>query len=216
MRVKVCGITRPEDARACYHLGVHAIGFNFFPGSPRYLAPAVAKEIVASLPPFLSCVGVFVNEPDPCQVEETARSVGLHAIQLHGDETPEYCRQIGSLPVVKAFRTGIDFSEEEPAAYSVQAILLDGFQKGCFGGTGQHCDWQTAAALAKRFPVILSGGLTSANVQDAIRQVKPWAVDVCSGVETRPGIKNAEMIQRFMQQILQGDAHPFPERESYE
>ncbi len=200
-RVKICGITRWEDARTCLSLPVHALGFNFYPRSSRYISPQDARDIIRRLPPLIGCIGVFVNEPNPAQVEILARAVGLHAVQLHGDESPEYCRALSSLSLVKAFRLQPGFDVEAPARYPASAYLVDAFAPGEFGGTGLCCDWEAAALLARRFPVLLSGGLTEANVAAAIGRVRPLAVDVCSGVESAPGIKDPEKIRRFLRAV---------------
>lgn len=203
MRVKVCGITRTEDAALCCRLGVHALGFNFYKGSSRFIEPEQAKEIAAAVPPFVYRVGVFVNQSDVKEVRRTAERVGLHALQFHGEETPEYCRGFGPWPVIKAFRVGGDFSPSLLWGFQVSAFLLDGFKPGEYGGTGVAAEWQMAAETAKTFPVILSGGLTVANVVEAVRRVEPLAVDVCSGVESEPGVKDPVKLEAFLQALRQ-------------
>lgn len=213
MRVKVCGITRLEDALACYESGVHALGFNFYRKSPRYIQPSEAREIISRLPPWIHSTGVFVNEANPGEVEDIARIVGLNSIQLHGDESPEYCRNLGAFPLIKAFRVGPDFSVHFLSAFPVSMILLDGLRAGEFGGTGHCCDWELAASIAGRYPTVLSGGLTPLNVEQAIRQVRPSAVDVCSGVESGPGIKSRDAIRMFMESVFRtGTIDPGPQR----
>ena len=200
-RVKVCGITRWEDALCCLSLNVHAVGFNFYSKSPRYLSPAEAQGIIQRLPPLMASIGVFVNESNPAEVERIAHQTGLQGVQLHGEETPEYCRRLASIPVIKAFRLERGFSLDSLKEYAVSAILLDGFKPGEYGGTGMCCDWQAAAVIAQLYPVILSGGLCPANVGQAIKMVKPWAVDVCSGVEFAPGRKDPQKLQAFLNSV---------------
>jgi phosphoribosylanthranilate isomerase len=203
MRVKVCGITRLEDLELCGRLGVHAVGFNFYPGSSRYITPEEVRKALPSLAPFLYRVGVFVNEPDVDKVKWIAVQLGLHALQFHGDESPDYCSQFDPYPVIKAFRAGKDFRLAGLNAFKVSSLLLDGYQEGKYGGTGVISDWQLAAEIAHCWPVVLSGGLDPDNVRAAVKQVQPMAVDVCSGVESAPGIKDPVKLSRFME-ALQG------------
>ncbi len=200
-RVKVCGITRAEDARLAVDCGADAVGFIFFAGSPRALQPAAAAAIIAELPPLVHRVGVFVDAP-LSEVVATA-AVGLSAIQLHGRESSDYCRQLRrALPhctLFKAFRVGIlsqpaDFSPYQPL---VDAFLLDTFVAGTRGGTGQVFDWSLIATLSLRRPFLLAGGLSSANVAAAIRAIRPYAVDVNSAVEQRPGVKDHDLLRAF-------------------
>lgn len=201
MRIKICGITRSEDVLLCARLGVHAIGFNFFPGSRRYVTPEAARKIAQDSAPFLYRVGIFVNETDIDKVKWIAAHAGLNALQFHGDESPAYCALFDSYPVIKAFRVAADFRLEVLECYPVSAVLLDGFRKAEFGGTGMCADWQLAAQAAHRRQVILSGGLNAANVGEAVRQVQPVAVDVCSGVESMPGIKDPIKLAEFMEAL---------------
>jgi phosphoribosylanthranilate isomerase len=197
VRVKICGITRPEDALAAAAAGADALGFNFWPGSKRYIPAVRARAIIALLPPFVIPVGVFVNQKRD-EIEEVAASTGIHVLQLHGDETPEACGGY-LLPVVKAIRVGADFSPEmlNRYAYAVSACLLDTPSSG-FGGTGSTFDWGRLASLRPSTPIILAGGLTPNNVAAAVDAVKPYAVDVASGVEQGPGVKDAVAMQRFV------------------
>jgi phosphoribosylanthranilate isomerase len=201
MRVKVCGITRSEDVHLCSRLGVHAIGFNFFPGSRRYVTPEAARKVARNSAPFLYRVGIFVNEPDIDKVKWIAAHAGLNALQFHGDESPAYCALFESCTVIKAFRVAADFRLEVLESYPVCAVLLDGFRVAEFGGTGMCADWQLAAQAALRRQVILSGGLNAANVREAVRRVQPVAVDVCSGVESNPGIKDPIKLAEFMEAL---------------
>jgi len=195
VRIKVCGVTRLADALAAVRLGVDALGFNFWPGSRRFVAPAVAREIVRHLPPFVTPVGVFVD-----QVEEELRAIaavtGIQVLQLHGDESPELCARL-PFPVVKSVPADRASDLDRLRAYDVQAFLVDTPSPG-HGGSGRPFDWSLAAGVATVAPVLLAGGLTPENVADAIRAVRPWAVDVASGVESSPGVKDADRMARFV------------------
>ena len=190
MRIKICGITRYEDARTAASLGVDALGFIFSSQSQRYISPANAAEITRRLPPFVSKVGVFVNE-DPRRVLEAAQIAGVDTIQLHGDESPEYCAAI-PLPVIKALQVGDNFGLSAISAYKgIAGILLDTWDPERRGGSGRTFDWNAAIkACHSCDTIILSGGLSPSNIQEAIETVHPYAVDVNSGVEISPGVKN--------------------------
>jgi len=194
IRVKVCGITRVEDAQLAAECGAAAVGFNFWPNSPRYCFPEHAKAISESLPPFVARVGVFVDSPAD-RIEEIVRKVGLSAVQLHGDETPQECKQL-SVPVIKALHATDDLSAADLAGYDVAAFLLDAPSNG-HGGSGEVFDWNIASRLNLQRPLILAGGLTPSNVARAIATVHPYGVDVASGVEVSPGIKDPEKIEAF-------------------
>jgi phosphoribosylanthranilate isomerase len=201
-RVKVCGITNVEDALAALDAGADMLGFNFYTRSPRYVSPAEARKIIARLPEGASCVGVFVNEPAPADVERIAREAGLDAVQLHGDETPGYCRSLHGLTTIKALRVGADFDADSAASYNTDAVLLDAYVAGARGGTGHTFDWSLAAQTRERVPkLFLAGGLNPDNVPAAVAAVRPYAVDVCSGVETAPGRKSPELMRRFVEQV---------------
>ncbi len=203
-RVKVCGIRTPEEARAAADAGADAVGFVFWPPSRRYVDPQEAAHIAQVLPPFVVRVGVFVNEP-PEGVEEVARRVGLDAVQLHGDEPPEVCARIPRR-VIKAIRVRDAGSLKAAAAYSVSALLLDTYAPDTYGGTGRSFDWSLVEAIRYlRCPLILSGGLTPENVGEAIRRVRPYGVDVSSGVETG-GRKDPEKIRAFVAAVRRADA----------
>ena len=187
-RVKICGITRPGDAVAAAELGASAIGLVLWPGSPRYVEPARAREIVAALPPFVSAVGVFVNQVD--EAAALAREIGLTAVQFHGDETPAAYRDF-PVRVIKAIAVRDESARDEAALVPAPAtVLLDAHDRVKRGGTGRVVDWTIAATIARTRPTILSGGLSPANVADAIEAVRPYAVDVSSGVESAPGVKD--------------------------
>ena len=195
--IKICGITNLEDALLAAELGADALGFIFYPPSPRSVAADAARAIIAQLPPFVTTVGVFVDE-DAALVKELAAQVGLDWLQLHGRETPEYCRSLGRR-VIKAFRIQDEKSLAGLAAYrgAAQAFLLDTYKKGQVGGTGETFDWDLAREARKYGPVILAGGLTPENVAQAMAAAQPQAVDVASGVEAAPGRKDPEKLRAF-------------------
>jgi phosphoribosylanthranilate isomerase len=196
VRVKICGVTRLEDALAAVRLGADALGFNFWPGSKRYVAPALAREIIRRLPPLVTSVGVFV---DPSHDEAVAAAAisGVRVIQLHGDESPVLCRSF-QLPVLKAIPVGGPEALGAADPYAgLAGLLLDAPFPG-HGGSGRPCHWPTARALAERVPVILAGGLHPGNVAEAITAVRPYGVDVASGVEQSPGVKDHELLARFI------------------
>jgi len=195
VRVKICGITRAEDALAAARLGADALGFNFWPASKRFVPPAAARAIVARLPPFVVPVGVFVDQPEE-EILAIVRETGVRVLQLHGGEPPEFCARL-PLPVVKAIRVDAVKSLSAFASYEVAAFLLDTPSRG-FGGSGQPFDWSLAEGVSEIAPVILAGGLTPENVAQAIRAVRPYAVDVASGVESAPGVKDLARLARFI------------------
>jgi phosphoribosylanthranilate isomerase len=202
VRVKICGVTNGRDARAACELGAYALGFNFYEKSPRVIAPAEAWKLRQRLPSSVQAVGVFVNWK-PTAVVALARSLRLSAVQLHGDESPRdaaFCAK--SLPVIKAFRVGANFSLSELARFrGVSGFLLDAARAGQYGGTGSTSDWAFARRAAASRPIILAGGLMPENVADAIRSVRPYAVDVASGVESRPGKKDHGKMREFFQEV---------------
>lgn len=205
IRVKICGITRVEDALAAVHLGAHAIGLVFWRQSARYVAPAIARAIIAALPPFISAVGVYVD-PDAEWVEETSSVARLNLLQFHGDESPEFCRKF-SVPYIKAVRVraGVDLLQYATLYTGARALLLDTYVKGEPGGTGHAFDWNLIPRNLP-LPMILSGGLHAGNVITAIKQAQPWAVDVSSGVEIAKGIKDAEKIAAFMRGVRNSES----------
>ncbi|MCK4535433.1 MAG: phosphoribosylanthranilate isomerase [Desulfuromonadales bacterium] len=197
VRVKICGITNLDDALHAVSCGADALGFVFFPESPRYVEPDRARQIIAELPPLLTCVGLFVNEL-PSSIIRTVEYCGLNTIQLHGDEGPEQCN-FPPYRVIKALRISGQDKVEALSDYQVSALLLDACVPGQFGGTGQLSDWDLAAQIAESRPLILAGGLNPENVAAAVRAVRPYAVDVSSGVETEPGRKNPRKVAQFIQ-----------------
>jgi len=195
VRVKICGITRMEDAELALELGADALGFNFWPRSRRFCDPAVAQQIVRRLPPLTSAVAVFVNQPRG-EVQRICAQIGATAIQLHGDETPEFCDGF-SLPVIKAIQIRGPESLAACTQYRVSAFLMDTPSPG-FGGTGRSFPWRALASRTDPRPILLAGGLTPENVRRAIRQVRPYAVDVATGVESAPGVKSPKKMARFI------------------
>ncbi len=203
VKVKICGITCAEDARACVKAGADALGFNFALG-PRKITPEKAEEIVRELAPDVCRVGVFVNE-DEKTVNDGVNRCRLTAVQFHGDESPEYCSRFqGKVKVIKAFRVREDKDLERMRDYRVDFYLLDALVeemkgKPCWGGTGRKFDWRLAKKANEiAGPIILAGGLNPDNVTEAVRAVRPFAVDVASGVEKSPGRKDPELMRNFV------------------
>lgn len=203
VRVKICGITRVEDALAAVECGAHAIGLILAEG-PRRITPEEAAEITRSLPAFVCPVGVFVDA-DIDEVRRTAADVGLHAVQLAGGESPEYVRGLDGVDVIKCIHVAGSDDIIRAEQYQGCHILLDTASPRVAGGTGEVFPWEFAVELAARRKVILAGGLRPENVAEAVRKVRPWAVDVSSGVESRPGIKDAGKIRRFVENIGSAD-----------
>jgi phosphoribosylanthranilate isomerase len=200
MFVKICGITRLEDADAAVGCGADALGFVFWPGSPRFIDPYRARAIARTLPPFVTTVGVFVNQPAD-YVNGVASLVRLSAVQLHGDEGIAYASTIGR-PVMKAIGLGAATHERDADGWPARVtLLLDTHDPERRGGTGRTIDWTRAARIAAARRAVLAGGLTPENVGDAIRRVRPFGVDVSSGVETAPGVKDGHRLQALFQAI---------------
>ncbi len=201
VRIKICGITNLIDARLSADLGAHALGFIFYPKSPRSVRPDAARAIIDNLPPFVMTVGVFVDE-EAAVVRQIAEIAELDWIQLHGKESPEYCRSLGRR-VIKGFRIRDTNSLSLLPDYreSVQAFLLDTYKAGTAGGTGKTFDWTLARQAKESGPIILAGGLTPANVAQAIKVAQLAAVDVASGVEAAPGRKDPEKLQNFIETV---------------
>lgn len=202
-RAKICGITRVEDARIAVASGADAIGLVFYAKSPRHVSIETAAEIVASLPPFVDAVGLFVDA-DPAEIDRVLNQVRLDLLQFHGDETPACCEAF-AMPYIKALRVRQEVNLLQYATdfASARALLLDAYQEGVAGGTGQTFDWDLIPQNLPK-PVILAGGLTPHNVGEAIRRVRPYAVDVSGGVEREKGIKDADKMAAFMRGVLDG------------
>ena len=199
VQIKICGVTNLADARACVDLGADMIGLNFYPRSPRYIEPDRVREIVEAIPRSVRAVGVFVDTTAD-EVRTITKMTGIGCVQLHGDLSSETCRDLArELRVIRAFCTGAKFHPEDVGAFSDCDVLLDAPHAELRGGTGLTCDWSAARATLPfaRF-LILSGGLNAQNVGDAIAAVPPHAVDVCSGVESTPGVKDHRAIEKFI------------------
>jgi len=195
--VKICGITNVEDAQVAVEAGADALGFVFYPPSPRYVTPAQARQIIQTLPPFVSAVGLFVDIPAET-LNEIVEQCGLDRIQLHGREAPDFCQQL-TRRVIKAFRIKNAASLTDIPRYRVSAYLLDAYVEGALpGGTGASFAWELASQAKPHGPVILAGGLTPENVAEAIREVGPYGVDVSTGVERAPGLKDQEKVRAFI------------------
>jgi phosphoribosylanthranilate isomerase len=198
--IKICGITNLNDAHAAVAAGADALGFNFYKPSPRYIAPETAREIIDTLPDSILTVGVFVNEESPEAVKAIANRSGVKAVQLHGDESPDYCRALNS--VIKNFSVSNDFDVNQIRAYEVDAIMLDTKDNRLHGGTGRVFDWSIAQRVSRIVPKLyLAGGLSPENVSEAIEMVQPYAVDACSSLEDKPGIKNHERMRIFVSAV---------------
>lgn len=202
IRIKICGITRPDDGQVAAYWGADAIGLVFYPGSARAVDTATARAIVAALPPFVSTVGLFVDA-EPEAVRAVLATVALDCLQFHGSETPDYCVSFGR-PYIKAIAMGVaaDVTEQAHRYATAAGLLLDSHGGGKVGGTGQVFDWNRIPKNLSK-PLILAGGLNPANVGDAIVRVRPYGVDVSSGVESAKGIKDAHLIAAFMRSIEQ-------------
>jgi phosphoribosylanthranilate isomerase len=203
-RVKICGITREQDALAAAIAGADAIGLVFYAPSPRCVSPLEAAKIVRELPAFVGSVALFVN-PSKAEVEAVLAECPVSALQFHGEESGEFCRQFGR-PFLKAarVRAGLDLLNYLSEFHDASGWLLDAFHEDAYGGKGAVFDWELIPASLQR-PLVLSGGLTAGNVGDAVRQVRPWAVDVSSGVESGKGIKDAAKIAHFIREVKNAD-----------
>jgi phosphoribosylanthranilate isomerase len=202
-RIKICGITNLEDALLASELGADALGF-VFAESPRRIDPAVVREIIDKIPPFIGRVGVFVNE-DPDVVRHTAAECNLTAVQLHGDENLEYIKTL-PIPVIKTFRVKDAAALDQIRAFGLSYFMLDAYDADRFGGTGESFDWNIAQEAVKLGKVILSGGLNCDNVAEALNQVHPYAVDVSSGVECRHGHKDMQKLVKFIHEVKSWDS----------
>lgn len=196
--IKICGMTNTDDAMNAAECGADALGFIFYRKSPRYIAPETAREIIENLPQSLCKVGVFVNH-DAKGIKEIVEFCGLDLIQLHGDESPEYCRQFPKSKLIKAIAAKTPRLSE----YPVSAILIDAYDPKLYGGTGEKSDWDLAVKIKENHTLILSGGLNPENIREALKIVSPDAVDINSGVELSPGKKDPEKVKKIIEIVRQ-------------
>jgi len=210
-RIKMCGMTREKDVEAGVNAGLDALGFIFYEKSPRNVYPDFVRAVISKVPPFVDCVGVFVDR-DREEVQEIIEYCGLSHAQLHGKENPKYCERVERFAspchVIKAFRVGTNSKKEDFSPYDdlVHGYLLDTYEKGSVGGTGSSFDWSIIEALELQRPMILAGGLSPDNVENAIRNISPFGVDVNSGVEVEPGVKDHELLKEFVRIVRQTDS----------
>lgn len=203
VKVKICGITNEEDAVSAMEAGADALGFVFWDKSPRYIEPKAVWSIKKNLPPFITTVGVFVNMPLD-KLKSVLFDTNVDCIQLHGDESPRFCEgvyEFAEKKIIKAFRIRERLDISKLKNYKVDSYLLDTYREGMPGGTGETFDWDLAVEAKEKRRIILSGGLTPENISKAIKLVRPYAVDVSSGVEAKPGKKDPEKIHKFMVQV---------------
>jgi phosphoribosylanthranilate isomerase len=207
VQIKICGVTNGQDAKACAELGANMIGFNFYPQSPRYIEPGIARRIIKAIPTGVCAVGVFV---DACaeEIRDTADAAGIRCVQLHGSMSPDASSELAAeYHVIRAFSTDFQFRPEEVSLFGDCDVLIDAHHPHLRGGTGLKCDWQ-AARTARSFArfLILSGGLTEQNVGEAIATVSPHAVDVCSGTESEPGAKDHRALENFISAVRMAES----------
>ncbi|HEV8591748.1 MAG TPA: phosphoribosylanthranilate isomerase [Pyrinomonadaceae bacterium] len=204
-KVKICGITNLKDALLAAKYGADALGFNFYERSPRYIEPVKARETIDQLPENILKVGVFVNE-EMNKVVDIAGAAGLDAVQLHGEETPEFAAELktkSGLEIIKAFCVSPDFKPEDILKYEVDAVLLDAYSPNEYGGTGEPFDWTMARKIGSK--IYLAGGLSPENVVEAIAEVRPYAVDACSRLEVTKGVKDRDKVKRFIENVKSND-----------
>lgn len=202
-RIKICGITRAEDALLATELGAAALGFNFYLKSPRVIAPAAAAAIIGTIPPFVVPVGIFADEPDGERLLAVAAEARVRALQIHGPHLPELDKLREHYPLILAVSVGADFQISSLGEIKASAYLLDAFDPQLRGGTGKTFDWSIAREAGRYGPVIVAGGLKPENVGEAIRAARPYAVDVASGVESTPGIKDAGKLRAFFAAVAE-------------
>lgn len=196
--IKICGITNLGDASLAVECGANALGFNFYPKSPRYGAPESVQEIIAKIPDGITKVGVFVNH-DALEVKKIVEYCGLDLVQLHGDESPEYCRQFPSSLLIKACSLRGEGDLRTLSSYPVRAILVDAYDPVRYGGTGKRSDWRLAVKVKETHPLIIAGGLNVDNIREVIEIVSPHAVDINSGAESSPGRKDPEKVRKIIE-----------------
>jgi phosphoribosylanthranilate isomerase len=206
-QIKICGITNKEDAICATDCGAAAMGFIFYPHSPRYVKPDDARKIIRFLPDDLVKVGVFVNERTD-EIKKVMKYCGLHMIQLHGDETPEFCRDFPAALIIKAIELKDDDDLNRALNYDVAALLVDSRHAGLYGGTGKEANWDLACRIKNKKPLILSGGLNEKNITEALKVVAPAALDINSGVESEPGKKDHAKLARIFDIIRHTDVEP--------
>ncbi len=199
VKVKICGMTNLKDVKVAVDGGVDAVGFIFYKKSPRSVTMQAVRKIVLELPPFVDSVGVFVNETAE-QINKIADRCNLDRVQLHGNESPTFCKKIRRR-VIKAIHVKDIQSLKKLSDYPVSSFLLDTFSEDQYGGTGRVFDWNLAYPAKKYGPIILAGGLTPNNVRQAIQRIQPYGIDVCSGVESQPGIKDHKKMQTFLKNV---------------
>ncbi len=204
-RVKICGITRLEDAELAVEVGAAALGFNFYPQSPRYIEPAAAAKIIRQLPPFVMPVGVFADEADADRILAVARESCVGAIQVRGPGLPAMDSLLMRYPVILAVPVHSEFQTSELDNLKVNAFLLDAYDPRLLGGTGKTFDWRLAREAGRFRPIIVAGGLKPENIGQAIREARPFAVDVASGVESAPGVKDAVKLRAFFAAVAEAD-----------
>ena len=199
-KIKICGLTKPEQAFSCVKMGADLIGLNCWNGSSRYIVPEIIKEIVSELPESAKTVGIFVNE-SPDSINDIMKQTGMDWVQLHGDEAVDTCEKL-EFPWFKAFRVSAKFKMSLIKLYKQEKFLIDAYSKYHFGGSGEKINIDLACKASGLGKMILAGGLTPDNVEEAIKKVNPWAVDVCSGVESKPGIKDMKLVEKFINKII--------------
>ena len=208
-RVKICGITRWEDAQLAVELGAAALGFNFYRPSPRYIDPAAARAIILKLPPLITPVGIFANESDGEYVARVAEESRVRVVQLHGPQFPSLQGALADFSSIRAVAVKEGFQPETLRALDGDAFLLDAFDAELLGGTGKSFNWALAREANRFGTIILAGGLTPENVGQAIREVRPFAVDVASGVEAAPGRKDPAKLRAFFAAVAEADKAPY-------
>ncbi len=206
VHVKICGITRVEDALEAERLGADAVGFIFYPKSRRYIEPEHARDIIGELGPFIAKVGVFVGV-SPEHIRKTVDSAGLTCVQLHGGEDLETVEELGGVCIIRAVRVSPGLSPSAFDSFEASTLLLDTWSADAYGGTGKTFDWSIAETCAEKRRVILAGGLDPGNIRGAVERVKPWGVDVSSGVERAPGIKDHEKLAAFFSALGADGGH---------
>jgi len=204
-KIKICGITNLNDALTAVNLGVDALGFVFYPQSPRFIFPDKAKKISRKIPPFTLCIGVFVNARKD-EVLQIARECRLDGLQFHGNESPEYCSSFSAYKVIKSFALKTRSDLKSITHYNVHAILIDAYDPAHHGGTGKRADWKLAIEAKSFGPLILAGGLSESTVHEAMKILNPYAVDVSSSVEKRPGVKDTVKMRRFVEMVRVRDS----------